>query len=148
MIKKTIAYTDFNGVQRAEDVYFNLTKAELMDMELTTEGGMAERLQRIIDANNGVEIYKTFKSFVRLAYGVKSADGRRFQKKDPVTGRLLFDEFEETEPYNVFFTEILTDTQKAIDFVNALIPEDLMKQVQEAQAAGKIPSMPAIASTN
>ena len=31
MIKKTVTYTDYNGVERTESFYFNLSKAEVME---------------------------------------------------------------------------------------------------------------------
>ena len=80
MLKKTITYTDYNGVERKEDFYFNLTKAELMEMEMSTEGGLAERIQKVVDTKDVPSIIKIFKDLVLKAYGEKSADGKRFIK--------------------------------------------------------------------
>ena len=78
MLKKTIEFTDYNGETRKEDFYFNLSKAELMEMELGTSGGFAEMLQRLVDTQDVPEIMKVFKQVVMKAYGVKSPDGKRF----------------------------------------------------------------------
>ena len=48
MLKKTFTYIDYNGVERTEDHYFNLSKAELMEMELSTTGGLAEMIKRSV----------------------------------------------------------------------------------------------------
>ena len=80
MLKKTITYTDYNGVERKEDFYFNLTKAELMEMEMSTKGGLAEMIQRVVDSKDVPEIIKIFKELVLKAYGEKSPDGKRFIK--------------------------------------------------------------------
>ena len=80
MLKETITYNDYNGVERTENFYFNLTKAELMEMELGTSGGMTEYMNKIIEAQDGPSIMKVFKDIVFKAYGEKSADGRRFIK--------------------------------------------------------------------
>ena len=80
MLKKTITYTDYNGVERKEDFYFNLTKAELMEMEMSTAGGLAETIQKIVDTKDAPSIIKIFKDLVLKAYGEKSADGKRFIK--------------------------------------------------------------------
>ena len=40
MLKKTITYTDYNDNERTEDFYFNFSKAELTEMELSTVGGL------------------------------------------------------------------------------------------------------------
>ena len=52
MIKKTVTYTDYNGLERTENFYFNLSKAEVLEMEMSTAGGMAESIQKIIDAKD------------------------------------------------------------------------------------------------
>ena len=70
MIKKTMTYTDFNGTERTEDFYFNLTKAEVMEMEMSTKGGLAEMIQRIIAAQDQPAIIKIFKDLIIRSYGV------------------------------------------------------------------------------
>lgn len=91
MIKETITYTDYNGNSRTEDFYFNLTKAEVMEMEMSTKGGLAEMIQRIVAAQDQPAIIKIFKDLIIKAYGVKSPDGKRFMKSDEI-----IDEFVQT----------------------------------------------------
>ena len=131
MIKKTIKYTDYNGVERTEDFWFNLTKAEVMEMELSTVGGLAESIQRIVNAQDQPAIIKVFKDLVLKAYGEKSADGRRFMKEDD-NGRPLYKNFEQTEAYSIIFMELATDADKASEFVNGIVPSDLAKQIEQA----------------
>ena len=52
MLKKSIKYTDYNGVERVEDFYFNLSKAEVAEMELSVDGGMSAMLEKIVETNN------------------------------------------------------------------------------------------------
>lgn len=121
MLKKTITYTDYNGIERKEDFYFNLTKAELMEMEIGTTGGLAESLQKIVDAKDAPTIIKIFKDVVLKAYGEKSADGRSFVKvKD---GKLLAEDFSQTEAYSILFMELATDSDAAAKFVNGIMPK-------------------------
>ena len=82
MIKKTITYNDYNDVERTEDFYFNLSKAEVMEMEMSTTGGLAEMIQRIVAAQDQPAIIKIFKDLILKAYGEKSPDGKRFEKKN------------------------------------------------------------------
>lgn len=131
MIKKTIKYTDYNGIERTEDFWFNLTKAEVMEMELSTAGGLAESIQRIVNAQDQPAIIKVFKDLVLKAYGEKSADGRRFMKEDD-NGRPLYKNFEQTEAYSIIFMELATDADKASEFVNGIVPSDLAKQIEQA----------------
>ena len=127
MIKKTITYEDYNGVERTENFYFNLNKAEVLEMEMGTEGGMAESIQKIIDAKDAPAIIRVFKDLVLKAYGVKSDDGRRFMKTKP-DGTRYADDFSETEAYSQIFMELATDADAAAKFVNDIIPADLAQK--------------------
>ena len=118
MLKKTITYTDFNNVERSEDFYFNLTKAEVMEMEMSTVGGLSEMIQRIIAAQDTPSIIKVFKDLVLKSYGEKSPDGKRFIKTPEIT-----EAFSQTEAYSVLFMELATDADSAAAFVNGIIPK-------------------------
>ena len=129
MIKKTITYVDLNGIERKEDFYFALSKAELMEMELGTTGGFTDMVQKIIDAKDQPALMKLFKEFVLKSYGVKSDDGRRFIKNDRVR-----EEFEQTEAYSIIYMELLTDAKAAAAFVNGVVPSDIAEQAAKKQA--------------
>ena len=133
MLKKTIKYTDYNGVERSEDFYFNLSKAEIAEMELGTTGGFAEMLQRIIDTQDMPQIVKMFKDLVLKSYGVKSADGKRFIKSDEISTA-----FTQTEAYSELFMELATDAEAAAAFVNGIIPADMAKEVAAANTSNLI----------
>ena len=137
MIKKTVTYVDYNGVERTEDFYFNLSKAELTEMELTTVGGFAETIEKIVAAQDTPALIAAFKDLVLKAYGVKSANGKRFMKTDE-NGRKLCDMFKETEAYSVLFMELATDDKKAAEFINGIIPADLAKAVKEETSKKKL----------
>ena len=130
MIKKTIEYTDYNGVERKEDFFFNLTKAEVMEMEMSTAGGLAEMIQRIVAAQDQVAIIKVFKDLILKAYGVKSPDGKRFMKSQEIATA-----FAETEAYSILFMELATDADKASAFINGIVPADMAKQAALAPHA-------------
>lgn len=132
MLKKTIPYTDYNGLERTEDHYFNLNKAEIMKMQVTTAGGLAEMLQRIVAAQDYPAIYKTFEDIVDRAYGIKSPDGKRFMKEDE-NGHPYYKEFKQTEAYSQLIMELATDAKAASDFINGIIPADMSKQLAEAK---------------
>lgn len=133
MLKKEIAYTDYNGVERKETFYFNLSKAEIMEMEMTTVGGFAEMIQKIVDAQDAPSIIKTFKDLVLKSYGEKSPDGKRFIKTEE-----LRDSFEQTEAYSTLFMELATNAAAATEFINGIIPADLAKQVSASEFSGKV----------
>lgn len=127
MLKKTITYTDYNGSERTEDFYFNLTKAEVMEMEMSTSGGLAERINRIISAQDAPSIIKIFKDLVLKAYGEKSPDGKRFIKSEEIATA-----FSQTEAYSILFMELATDADAASKFVNGIVPGDIAKQLPAA----------------
>ena len=120
MIKKTVTYKDLNGKERTETFHFHYFESEIMDMEMSEEGGLAERIQRIIDANDRPSLLKVIKKFVIDAYGVKSEDGRRFIKNQEVK-----DAFVQCPAYSKIYMELLTDDELAAAFVNGVIPEDM-----------------------
>lgn len=126
MLKKTITYTDYNGTERTENFYFNLSKAELIEMELSTEGGLAEMMKRITEAKDAPAIIRLFKELVLKSYGVKSDDGRRFIKSEE-----LSEGFSQTEAYAQIFMELATDDEAAAAFINNVMPKDLVDQVSE-----------------
>lgn len=120
MLKKTITYTDYNGVERTEDFYFNFTEAELAEMQMSAEGGLSAMVEKIVQAQDQPAIFKLFKDLVLKAYGVKSPDGRRFMKSDELRA-----DFSQTEAFSILFMELGTDADKAAAFVNGVIPQGL-----------------------
>lgn len=120
MIKKTITYNDYNGVERTEDFYFNLSKAEIMEMEMSVEGGFAEKIQKVVNSQSAPAIIKIFKELVLKAYGVKSDDGKRFIKSEE-----LATAFSQTEAYSEIFMELATDADEAAKFINGIVPAEM-----------------------
>lgn len=135
MFKKIVTYIDFNGVERTDEIYFNVSKSELKDIELGSGGGFSRRLQRISETKDPAEVIQTFKEILKLAYGVKSDDGMRFVKNDQV-----WEDFTQTAVYDHFFNELLTDANAAADFANAILPKDLMEAVQKEQKGTYLPT--------
>jgi len=123
VLKKTITYEDFNGETVSEDFFFHLSKAELVELELSHEGGLSAALERIIAAEDGKSIIAEFKNIILSSYGVRSEDGRRFVKN-----QTLRDEFESTEAYSTLFMELVTDTDAAVVFVNNVIPAGMAEE--------------------
>lgn len=124
MLVKKIKYTDYNGVEREEPFLFNLSKAELMEMEIGTSGGLAEMIQHVVATNNGGEIMRIFKDLILKAYGEKSLDGKRFIKVND-QGVPLSIAFSQTEAYSELFMELATDSKAAAAFVAGIIPTDI-----------------------
>lgn len=126
MFKKTITYLDYNGLEIKEDFYFNLTKAEIMEMQLQKSGGFAEKIQKVVDAKDVPELVSIFKELILKSYGVKSDDGKRFIKTEKVR-----EEFTQTEAYSDLYVELATNADSASAFVNGIIPADQLKAIQE-----------------
>lgn len=125
MLKKTIKYTDYNGTERTEDFYFNLTKAEIAEMELSETGGMAELINRIIATKDNPSLIKLFKKMILLAYGEKSPDGKRFIKSEEISTA-----FSQTEAYSELFMQLATDEEQAVAFVNGILPPEAKTAVE------------------
>lgn len=119
MFKKTMTYTDYNGEKRTEDFYFNMTRAEVTEMELSIDGGLSAMIQRVTESKDVPTIIQIFKDLVLRSYGKKSPDGRRFIKS-----KELSEEFSQTEAYSDLFMELATDSAKAAAFVNGIMPQE------------------------
>ena len=133
MLKKTITYRDYNGIEYTQDFYFNLSKAEIMEMEMGTTGGLAEMITKIVAAQDAPAIIKIFKDLILKSYGEKSADGKRFIKSDEISTA-----FTQTEAYSELFMELATDAEAAAAFVNGIIPADMAKEVAAANTSNLI----------
>lgn len=119
MLKKNIKYVDYDGNNRAEDFYFNLNKAEVIELQLGTVGGLTKTLEKIVQEKDTSRIIEYFKTIILKAYGEKSADGRRFIKSQE-----LRDAFEQTEAYSELFMELASDAKMAAEFINGVLPKE------------------------
>jgi hypothetical protein len=133
MLKKTITYPTLDGEKITEDFYFNLTKAELIEMEVSAEGGFKSHLERIIASRNGAEIISEMKRLILLSYGVKSDDGKRFIKSQQ-----LRDEFSQTEAFSELFMDLATNAGAAAQFITGVIPKDLAEDVEKLSIAKEV----------
>lgn len=118
MLKKEITYEDFDGVQRTETHYFNITRTELIDLQTSYVGGLDEYLSKIVAEKDTVKIMEMFSKIVDVAYGIKSPDGRLFMKTEEATK-----EFKSTLAYDQFMWEIMSDEIKASEFINGIVPK-------------------------
>lgn len=141
MIKKTVTYTDFNGDEVSEDLFFHLSQAELVEMEMSEKEGLSAALKKIVDAEDGKAIIREFKTIILSAYGQRSEDGKRFVKTQQ-----LRDEFESSEAYSALFMELVTDTDAAVEFTNGIVPvkvvEEATRRIEEASRTDHLQVVP------
>ena len=129
MFKKTITYTDYNGEKRTEDFYFNLTKAEIAELQVSKNGTLSEYIQRIRQTNDIPELAKLFKTIILTAYGEKSLDGKYFWKERD--GHKLADDFAQTEAFSDLYIELAQNDDAAADFLMKLIPTEYAAQISK-----------------
>lgn len=130
MINKQITYTDFNGDKQTDTFYFNLTKAEMIELNMSAEGGIEDTINEVIRSRNNSEIHQMFKRIIGKSYGVKSADGRFFRKSPEILA-----DFESTEAYSELIMEMFTDTTALSAFVIGLMPADLVEKAGLKEAS-------------
>lgn len=118
MYVKPITYTDYDGVQHTDKFYFNISKAELIEMDASETGGLTKRLQEIVDANETADIFKRVKSIILKAYGRKSPDGKRFIKSHEMS-----QEFEQTEAYSELIMEFMQNPKSFEEFMRHTLPK-------------------------
>ena len=133
MLKKTITYKDYDDVERTEEFHFNLTKAELTEMNLGQTGGLLAIITKITATQDMPKIIELFKDIILRSYGEKSLDGKRFVKSDELTK-----EFTQTEAYSQLFMELAFDSDSAAAFIKGIVPKDLADQLDsQPQLVGK-----------
>ncbi len=120
MLKRAINFEDFEGNATTEIFYFNISEPELIELEVEFDKGFKAMLESIIEAKDHKNIVKRFKEIVLLAYGEKSADGKRFVKNDR-----LREEFSQTAAYGALFMELATDDNAAVIFLKGVLPKKL-----------------------
>lgn len=132
MIKKTISYEDFDGNTRTQDYWFHLSEREIAKLELETPGGFQKKVNDILNAKSQIELIRLFEDLIKMSYGVKSADGVHFIKNDEV-----WEEFASTNAYNNLYMELVTNTDKAVEFFNGIIPKPKDKPAMSVAPASK-----------
>lgn len=131
MLKKMIKYTDYNGVEREEPFYFNLNKAELIKWEGSTVGGMRAMYDKIIATQDQEALIALFETIIQRSYGEKSQDGKRFMKSPEILAN-----FTSTEAYSNLFMELASNDESAAEFMNGIMPADLLEAAKKEQNSG------------
>lgn len=138
MYIKHIAYEDYDGNKREIDAYFNLSKAELLELQMSWDGGLERVLKKIVDEKDQKRMIEMFKMIILKAYGEKSLDGNRFIKTPEIT-----EAFTQTEAYSELFMELATNADAAAEFVNGIIPKNLQDEVKKLESEnGKVAQIP------
>ncbi len=138
MLKREIIYENFDGEQVTETFYFNLTRSELVELEVGYQGGLQEAIQRIIKTDDKQSLIAEFKKLVLLAYGVRSEDGKRFIKTDQ-----LREEFSQTAAYDSLFMELATSDEAAANFIKGVVPKDFQREMAKVEDVS-LPAMPSV----
>ena len=128
MLKKTITYTDYNGLERTEDFYFNLSRSELAKMEMSAEGGFSENIRKVIAEKNIAKLHELFNWIILESYGEKSADGKRFVKS-----KELSEAFSQTEAYDQLYMDLISNPEVAGEFMEGIMPADLVQEAKKLQ---------------
>jgi hypothetical protein len=136
MLKKEITYENFDGEETTETFYFNVSKPEIIELEVDVQGGFGRMMERIVEANDTKLLIQEFKRIILLAYGVKSEDGKRFIKSDE-----LREEFTQTAAYSELFMQLALDADAAAEFIKAILPRDLSDTIETVTPAPQPPQI-------
>lgn len=137
MLKRTIKFTDYNDEEVEETFYFNLSKPELIELEVEYKGGIQATFKRLSETNDTQALFAMFKRIVLLSYGEKSEDGKRFVKSAAIS-----DNFTQTPAYEILFMELTTDENAIVEFLKGVLPKDMQEEILKAEAAAKAPPLP------
>ena len=140
MLKRTISYEDYNGEKIDEVFYFNLSKPELIELEVEFKGGLAGAITSLTEANDNQGLFHLFKRIILLSYGQKSEDGKRFVKSDEIR-----EAFTQSPAYEVLFVELSTNEDAVVEFLKGVLPKDMQDQIAKAEAERSAPPLPPVA---
>lgn len=124
MLKKTITYKDLDDNPITEDFYFNLSDAEIAEMQFAAKGGLSESLKAIVSTGDASKIIDTFKWILSKAYGKRSDDNKRFIKSPE-----LWEEFTQTDAFSVLFLELVTDAEKSAEFIRGVVSKEIADKI-------------------
>lgn len=133
MFIKKITYKDFAGETRTEEYMFNMSKSDVVQWRYSVNGGIEEVFRRIIDKNDQTALMAMVKDLIRRSYGERSLDGKSFVKRK--NGVDLIEEFEQTAAYDALFMELITNSKAAAEFLNGLMPPDLVAELDKYRLA-------------
>ena len=141
MLKRSVKFVDFNDEEQVQECYFNISKSELTEMEMSRRGGFQAYITQILEAKNNKEIYALFKEIVLMSYGEKSADGGAFIKRKLVDGQMvrLRDEFEQSLAFDALMMELIASGEEGVaEFINAVIPKEIAEEIAKQIASGNL----------
>ncbi|MBP5594388.1 MAG: hypothetical protein J6Y02_03325 [Pseudobutyrivibrio sp.] len=129
MYSRKVKYEDYDGNEREVECFFNLNKAELLELQMSWDGGLEKVLEKIVAEHDQKRMIEMFKMIMLKSYGQKSLDGNRFIKNAQLT-----EEFTQTEAYSELFMLFATDADVASEFINGIIPKSLVEETKKLEA--------------
>lgn len=127
MYKKNITYTDFNGDERTDAFYFNLSDAEILELQVGYGGDMSRIMSNMLEKRDAKGLLGIITDLIRTSYGEKSSDGKRFMKNQEVK-----DSFVTTDAYSKLVLELLNDEKEFEKFMTNVIPAAKREALNEA----------------
>ena len=124
MLRKEVKYKDFDGNDRKDVLWFHLNEVEITEMDLETSGGLVKYMESIIDTNDVNQLIAIFKDLLIRSYGERSMDGKHFYKDDKIRN-----EFVSSAAYPVLYMEMVSDADKAVEFINGIVPSNIREQM-------------------
>lgn len=140
MIKQEVTYRDFMGTERTEEFYFNISMNEALKWESSADGGVGEKIRKIVNASDNREIANVYEDFILISYGEIADDGRSFVKFD-ADGHRLADRFKQTAAYDALFADLLFDQKKAEAFVAGVVDPELARRMKEYEETGTVKAL-------
>lgn len=127
MYKTDITYTDYNGIDRTETLYFGFNKLEILKLQAQHNGGFVEYLNRIAKAKQIEDLMNAYEGLISMSYGVKSDDGTTFVKSPEVLSK-----FKSSPAYSEFLMKLLSDENNdVVKFITGIMPSDYVETVEK-----------------
>lgn len=128
MLRKEVEYKDFDGNDRKDVLWFHLNEVEITEMDIETSGGLVKYMESIIDTKDVNRLITIFKDLLIRSYGERSMDGKHFYKDDKIRN-----EFVSSAAYPVLYMEMVSDANKAVEFINGIVPSNIREQMAKIE---------------
>lgn len=136
MLKKEVNYTDFDGNEVKDVLWFHLNEIEIKEMDKDISGGLIKYMEKIIDTDNADALIDIFKDLMIRSYGIKTPDGKHFYKNDEIKN-----DFIHSAVFPKLYMEFITNTNAAVDFINGIVPADIRNKMAEMESSSKVVTM-------
>lgn len=128
MFATTVNYTDFDGHERKETLYFNITEQQMRDLYQDDPDFSEKALTNAMETRDNNEFLRIMKKLILASYGEKSEDGKVHKKNKEIR-----ENFECSAAFEQLMDDIMykADEKYLKGFFTQIFPSKFSGQIKE-----------------